>query len=96
MLASWQVTLSTTAEQVVDGSKTSGKFPSFLHVSTASAAIRIGGDDTVDSTDGYPFSDSSSPLVIALQPGDDVYMVAESGTPTVQVMLTRTDVAGSG
>ena len=93
MINAWQATLTTTAEEVVPSEGIDGRHPRIVYLSTASAAIRLGGDSNVDATDGYPFDDSSSPLSLLLQPGDSLWMVAESGTPTVQVMVTRSDAA---
>lgn len=93
MINAWQATLTTTAEEVVPSDGIDGKHPRIVYLAGASAAIRLGGDDSVDATDGYPFSDSSSPLTLMLQPGDALWMVAESGTPTVQVLVTRSDAA---
>lgn len=90
----WQATLTTTAEEVVPATGIDGKFPRFVHISSASAAIRIGGSATdATDTDGFPFDDTSSPMVIALQPGDALWMRGEAATPTVQLLVTRSDVA---
>lgn len=87
----WQSTLTTTPEVVVPSTGIDANLPRFVHIAAASAAIRIGGDATVDNTDGFPFSDASSPMVVALQPGDALWMRSEATTATVQVLVTRSD-----
>jgi hypothetical protein len=90
MINAFLANLTTTAEKIVDAAGTDGDHPRFVHLSTASADIYLGGS-TVDSTDGYPMGTATTPLVILLQPGDDLYAIAGSGTPTVRVMVTRAD-----
>lgn len=89
----WQSTLTTTPEAVVPSTGIDANMPRYVHISTASAAIRIGGDATVGNTDGYPFAAASSPMVVVLQPGDALWMRSEASTATVQVLVTRSDVA---
>lgn len=72
-------TLSTSPELIAEG----GSANSLVHalVANPSATIYVGGSD-VDSTDGLELSASAS-VSIPLGPGDTLWAVAGSGTPTV-------------
>lgn len=80
-------TLSTTAELLVASEGATASLPKTVVLTGGSAAdIYIGGSD-VDSTDGYPIGQDT--LTILLGPGDDLWAVAGSGTPTINVLVTR-------
>ena len=85
-------TLSTTAEKIVDAGKATGALPITVVLTGGSADdIYIGGSD-VDSTDGYPIG--SGTLTLLLGPGDDLWAVAGTGTPTINILATRGASAG--
>lgn len=90
MINSFQATVTDTAALLVSASGVSGDIPRIVHLSTASGALYLGGSSAVDSTDGFPFDDSSAPMTVVLQPGDNLYAVS-GGSVTVQVMVTRAD-----
>lgn len=80
-------TLSTTAELLVSASGATASLPKTVVLTGGSADdIYIGGPD-VDATDGYPIG--SGTLTILLGPGDDLWAVAGSATPTINVLVTR-------
>ena len=89
MISAHKETLSTTAELLVSSSGVDGNIPRTVVLTGGSAAdIYIGGPD-VDSTNGYPVADTT--LTLLLGPGDDLWAVAGSGTPTINVLVTRAD-----
>lgn len=90
MINAFLANLTTTAELIVSSSGIPASIPRTVLLSSASAAIYIGGS-TVDATDGYPMDATSAPVAILLGPGDDLYAIAGSGTPTVRVLVTRAD-----
>lgn len=90
MINSFLANLTTTAEKIVSADGVDASKPRMVCLSSASAAIYIGGA-TVDATDGYPLDATSSPLTLVLGPGDDLWAIAGSGTPTVRVLVTRAD-----
>ena len=80
-------TLSTSSELLVPSEGATGDIPKTVVLTGGSADdIYIGGSD-VDSTDGYPIG--ANTLTILLGPGDDLWAVAGSGTPTINVLVTR-------
>lgn len=80
-------TLSTVAELLVPSEGATGGLPKTVVLTGGSADdIYIGGAN-VDATDGYPIG--SGTLTILLGPGDDLWAVAGSGTPTINVMVLR-------
>lgn len=90
MISAHIETLSTTAELLVSSSGVDGQIPRTVVLTGGSAAdIYIGGPG-VDSTTGYPLGTST--LTLLLSPGDDLWAVAGTGTPTVNVLVTRADV----
>ena len=87
-------TLSTTAEKLVDTTGVTGDIPMTVVLTGGSAAdIYIGGSD-VDSTDGYPIGENT--LTLILGPGDDLWAVAGSGTPTINILVTRAQATLAG
>lgn len=90
MISAHVETLSTTPELLVSSAGIDASIPRTVVLSNGSAAdIYIGGPG-VDSTTGYPIGGDS--LTLLLGPGDDLYAVAGSGTPTIHVLSTRSDV----
>jgi len=86
-------TLSTTAELLVSASGI-GSIPRTVVLTGGTADdIFIGGAD-VDDTDGYPVG--ATTLTLLLGPGDDLHVVAGSGTPTINILVTRADAAPTG
>ncbi len=90
MINAFLANLTTSAEKIVTADAVDGSNPRVVCLSSASAAIYIGGS-TVNATDGYPLDSTSAPLTLVLGPGDDLYAIAGSGTPTVRVLVTRAD-----
>jgi hypothetical protein len=80
-------TLSTAAELICAGG--SVQDPVTVVLSTASDDTIVLGGVGVTTAQGYPFLSTSSPLVLVLGPGDDLYAVASAGTPTIRVFETR-------
>ena len=90
MISAHKETLSTTAELLVSASGVDGQIPRTVVLTGGSAAdIYIGGPG-VDSTSGYPIG--ANTLTLLLGPGDDLWVVAGSGTPTINVLVARADV----
>lgn len=83
-----QFTLSTVATLVATGANATVSDRATAIVSAPSATIYAGGPN-VTSTSGIPISPTGW-LSIELGPGDLLYLIAASGTPTVQVVTTRT------
>lgn len=80
-------TLGTTRELLVSSQGATAALPKTVVLTGGSADdIFIGGPD-VDSTEGYPIG--SNTLTILLGPGDDLWAVAGSGTPTINVLVAR-------
>ena len=80
-------TLSTTAELLVTSAGATANLPKTVVLTGGSAAdIYIGGSD-VSAAEGYPIG--AGTLTILLGPGDDLWAVAGSGTPTINVLVTR-------
>ena len=86
-------TLSTTAELLVSASGIGGIPRTVVLTGGTAEDIYIGGAD-VDDTDGYPVA--ATTLTLLLGPGDDLYAVAGSGTPTINILVTRADAAPTG
>ena len=79
--------LSTTREQIVDSRKATAALPITVVLSGGSADdIFIGGSD-VTAAEGYPIGQGT--LTLLLGPGDDLYAIAGSGTPTINILATR-------
>ena len=76
-------TLSTTAEILETGSS-EGKV---ILLRDASADIFLGGSD-VTSANGFRLA-TTDVLSITLLPGDTLYAIASTGTPTVDILVTR-------
>ena len=90
MISAHKETLSTTAELLVSSSGATASIPRTVVLTAGSAAdIYIGGPG-VDSTTGYPIGEGT--LTLLLGPGDDLWAVAGTGTPTINVLTTRADV----
>ena len=90
MISAHKETLSTTAELLVSASGVDGNIPRTVVLTGGSAAdIYIGGP-AVSAANGYPVAQTT--LTLLLGPGDDLYAVAGSGTPTINVLVTRADV----
>lgn len=77
-------TLSTTPE-ILEAGSAEGKI---VLMRDASADIYIGGDASVSSANGFRVA-TTDVLSITLLPGDTLYGVAASGTPTVRLLVTR-------
>lgn len=93
MISAHIVTLSTTAEKIIDSAKATAAIPITVTLTAGSADdIYIGGPG-VDSTDGYPIGSNTLTLIIG--PGDDLWAVAGTGTPTINVLQTRAGVQAS-
>lgn len=87
MISAHKETLSTTAELLVSASGATASLPLTVTLSAGSAAdIYIGGA-AVTAAHGYPIGQNT--LTLVLGPGDDLYAIAGSGTPTINVLLTR-------
>lgn len=87
-------TLSTTAELLVDATGATTDNPMTVTLTAGSADdIYIGGSD-VDATDGYPIG--SNTLTLVLGPGDDLYAISGSGTPTINILVTRAQATLAG
>lgn len=90
MISAHRATLSTTPAVLVSSSGLDASVPRTVVLAAGSvAAIFIGGPG-VDSTNGYPVGTNT--LTLLLGPGDDLWAVAGTGTPTIQVMVTRANV----
>lgn len=90
MISAHKETLSTTPELLVSSSGVDATIPRTVVLTGGSAAdIYIGGPG-VDSTTGYPVAQTT--LTLLLGPGDDLWAVAGSGTPTINVLVTRADI----
>lgn len=90
MISAHKETLSTTAELLVSASGVSGSLPKTVVLTGGSAEdIYIGGP-AVTAALGYPVAQTT--LTLLLGPGDDLWAVAGSGTPTINVLVTRADV----
>lgn len=80
-------TLSTIAELLVSSVGVDASIPRTVHLTAGSAAdIYIGGSG-VTAAQGYPVGQET--LAVLLGPGDDLWAIAGSGTPTIRVMVTR-------
>lgn len=80
-------TLSTTAEILESGSG-EGKV---ILLRDASADIFLGGSD-VTAANGFRLA-TTDVLSLTLYPGDVLYAIASSGTPTVDILVTRDNTA---
>lgn len=81
--------LSTTREVLVSSSGVDGNIPRTVYLTGGTAEdIYIGGS-AVTAANGYPIGEGA--LTMLLGPGDDLYAVAGSGTPSINVMVTRSD-----
>lgn len=60
-----------------------------LILNNFSGAIFLGGAD-VDTTDGFPVSDTAPEgVALELGPGDDMYAIVATGTQTLNYIVTR-------
>jgi hypothetical protein len=81
--------LSTTAELLVSASGVDAAVPRTVYLTGGTAAsIYIGGPNVTEAN-GYPLHQGS--LAMLLAPGDDLWAIAGTGTPSVNVMVTRAD-----
>jgi hypothetical protein len=86
--------LSTSRERIVNSAKATAALPITVVLSGGSAAdIFIGGPD-VTAANGYPVGQNT--LTLLLGPGDDLWAIAGSGTPTISVLSTRGAATGAG
>lgn len=91
MIVAELLTLSTSAELICNPDATAD-LPVTVTLTGGSADdIYIGGS-AVDSTDGYPIG--ADTLTLVLGPGDQLWAVAGSGTPTINILRTRANAAG--
>jgi len=81
------VTLSTTPTKVASANNTSITDPATVLITEASADVYVGGAD-VDATDGTKIV-AGGYFSWQMLPGDDVYVVASAGTPTIKVLTNR-------
>lgn len=80
-----KVTLSTTPLRIARGIGGGDHVTCFVRGATATVFL---GGATVDSTNGFPLTTSDS-FSIDLINGDDLYAVASTGAPTIQVLAAR-------
>ena len=86
-------TLSTTPELISKGG--GGTDKKTVLIRGASATIYLGGP-TVTVADGFPMA-TTDVFSLELGSGDDLWAVASAGTPTVNVLATRSDArVGTG
>jgi len=81
-------TLSSTATQIATGLRAKVNDAASVLVHDPTADVYLGGSD-VTTADGVLVPAGES-LSIDLGPGDMLYAIVASGTPTVKVMTTRT------
>jgi hypothetical protein len=81
-------TLSTTAKMIVDCSNVDVNLPCYVRLQEASAAIVIGGSAAVTTANGQTVAATSGVRDLILGPGDHLWAVASTGTPTVRVLAT--------
>jgi len=83
------VALSTTAAPVVTAGPTASRSEAekILIQNNSAIAVTVGGANVAAGSNGVVLPGSGSALTIFLtNPGETVYAVAASGTPTVQVV----------
>lgn len=80
-------TLSTTAELIASGG--AGADKKTVMIRAASATVYLGGA-SVTSDDGFPLNENET-ISLELGPQDDLYAIAASGTPTINVLVTRSN-----
>jgi hypothetical protein len=80
-------TLSTSAKLIVDCTNVSINNPCYVRLQEASAAVVIGGVG-VTTANGQTVAATSGVRDLVLGPGDDLWAIAASGTPTVRVLAT--------
>lgn len=86
-------TLSTTAELIATGG--GGADKKTVMVREASATVFLGGA-TVTAADGFPLK-VDEVFSLELGPQDDLYAIASAGTPTINVIATRSNArVGTG
>lgn len=81
--------LSTSAEKIFTSTNGHSDSPQGLVIYNADASIvvHIGGE-LVDTTDGFPLAAGAS-LSLDLIVGDQVWAVAASGTPNINIIYNR-------
>jgi hypothetical protein len=87
MITAMVATLSTTRQMIVDTTNVSVNNPCYVRLQEASAAIVIGGSDVTTSI-GQTVAATSGVRDLVLGPGDDLYAIASTGTPTVRMFIT--------
>jgi hypothetical protein len=80
-------TLSTPRKLIANGRDLSASDHGFVTVSAASAAILIGGDN-LTVANGFPVAATTGIATFELGPGDNLFAIATTGTPTVSVMTS--------
>jgi hypothetical protein len=80
-------TLSTTAELIAAGGE--GSNYKTVMIRSASDTVYLGGA-TVTAADGFPLNVDET-FSLELGPQDDLYAIAGSGTPTINVLVTRSN-----
>lgn len=91
MIGTRTETLSTTAELLVSSLGVDANVPRTVYLTAGSADDIFIGGSGVTAAQGYPIGQDS--LVMLLAPGDDLYAIAGSGTPTINVMVCRANVS---
>jgi hypothetical protein len=85
-------TLSTTREKIAEGGGAKGLPNQVTVIGASDANVRIGGAD-VDSTNGIPLA-TTTVIQFNIGPGDDLYAIATTGTPTVRTLTTGSGYDG--
>lgn len=85
-MKSRQVSLSTTATLIATGQYDTPSSPAKVLVAQPSATVYLGGSD-VTTTNGIELS-ALDTFSTELVYGDELYAIASSGTPTVQVFTS--------
>jgi hypothetical protein len=81
--------LSTTAELVYTANNGSADAPQSIVIYNADASIVVYvGGEGVDTTDGFPLAAGAS-VSIDLMAGDEVWAVAASGSPNINMLFNR-------
>jgi hypothetical protein len=85
MITSTVHTLSTSAEKIVDAVQATATSKIRVVLSEPSADIHVGGVGVTTAL-GTKVVATTGTLTLDLGPGDDLYAIAASGTPTVRVL----------
>lgn len=90
MIISKVETLSTTRSLIVSAAGVDGAVPRTVFLNAGSAADIFIGGAGVTAANGYQIGTGT--LTVLLGPGDDLWAIAGSLTPTIRMMVTRADV----